>query len=124
VWLRPDNIDVTWPTVVDEQCTIVHARDVDPALVARLWPLGEWAGHAHELQAEMATLVKPLERSDTSALADGFVVSAAVLRHFQADPLLPEELLPRGWPGRSLREDYDRFDRAYRALLRDYFRIL
>ena len=50
--------------------------------------------------------------------------SAAVLRHFQADPLLPEELLPRGWPGRALREDYDRFDLAHRALLREYFRIL
>ena len=124
VWLRPDNLDVTWPTVVDEQCTIVHARDVDPSLVTRLWPLDEWADQANELRAAMATLVEPLERGDTSALADGFVVSAAVLRHFQADPLLPEELLPRGWPGAGLRTDYDRFDVAYRALLREYFRIL
>jgi phenylacetic acid degradation operon negative regulatory protein len=44
-----------------------------------------------------------------------------VLRHFQADPLLPEELLPRAWPGTGLRHDYDRFDLAYRALLREYF---
>jgi phenylacetic acid degradation operon negative regulatory protein len=124
VWLRPDNIDVTWPAVVDEQCTIVHARDVDPALVTRLWPLTEWADRANGLRAEIATLVDPLESGDTGALADGFVVSAAVLRHFQADPLLPEELLPRDWPGRELREEYDRFDRAYRALLREYFRIL
>jgi phenylacetic acid degradation operon negative regulatory protein len=124
VWLRPDNIDVTWPAVVDEQCTIVHARDVDPSLVTRLWPLDEWADHAAELRAEMAKLVEPLEGGDTRALADGFVVSAAVLRNFQADPLLPEELLPLGWPGKALRADYDRFDLAYRALLRDYFRIL
>ena len=48
-------------------------------------------------------------------------LSASVLRHFQADPLLPEELLPRGWPGVELRTDYDRFDTAYRALLREYF---
>jgi phenylacetic acid degradation operon negative regulatory protein len=124
VWLRPDNIDVTWPPVVAEQCTIVHARDVDSALVRRLWPVDEWAGRADELRAAMAEFVDPLERGDTSALADGFVVSAAVLRHFQADPLLPEELLPRGWPGAALRTEYDRFDAAYRALLRDYFRIL
>lgn len=124
VWLRPDNIDVAWPAIVDEQCTIVHARDVDPALVTRLWPLEEWPDRANELRAGMATLVEPLEGGDTRALADGFVVSAAVLRHFQADPLLPEELLPRGWPGAALREDYDRFDVAYRALLREYFRIL
>ena len=57
-------------------------------------------------------------------LLNSFVVSAAVLRHFQADPLLPDEVLPPGWPGPALRDDYDRFDRAYRALLREYFRIL
>jgi phenylacetic acid degradation operon negative regulatory protein len=124
VWLRPDNIDVTWPAVVDEQCTIVHARDVDPSLVTRLWSLSEWADRANVLRTGMAKLVAPLEDGYTDALAEGFVVSAAVLRHFQADPLLPEELLPREWPGRGLRDEYDRFDAAYRALLRDYFRIL
>ena len=40
-------------------------------------------------------------------LAPGFELSAAVLRHLQADPLLPAELLPAGWPGTSLREEYD-----------------
>ena len=124
VWLRPDNIDVTWPAVVDEQCTVVHARDVDPSLATRLWPVEKWADRANELRAAMATLVEPLERGDAHALADGFVVSAAVLRQFQADPLLPEEFLPGAWPGTGLRDDYDRFDLAYRALLRDYFRIL
>ena len=124
VWLRPDNLEVRWPEVVGEQCTIVHARDVDPSLVSRLWDLAAWATGADELRSAINELVGPLERGDTGALADGFVVSAAVLRHFQADPLLPEELLPRGWPGAALREEYDRFDAAYRAVLRDWFRIL
>ena len=48
--------------------------------------------------------------------------SAAVLRHLQADPLLPEDLLWMGWPGTALRDDYDVYDRAYRSLLRDWFR--
>lgn len=122
VWMRPDNVDVTWPAVVDDQCTIVHARDVDPALVTRLWPLGEWIDDANALRTDMAELVEPLERGETGALAAGFVVSAAVLRQFQADPLLPEELLPQAWPGAALRTEYDRFDAAYRSLLRDYFR--
>lgn len=124
VWLRPDNIDITWPKVVGAQCTIVHGRDVDPSLVKRLWDLDDWAGRAGELRTDMARLVEPLEAGDTNALADGFVVSAAVLRQFQSDPLLPEELLPGSWPGRALRTEYDRFDAAYRAVLRDYFRIL
>ena len=124
VWLRPDNIDLAWAPVVAEQCTVVHARDVDSALVDRLWDLPGWAKTADDLRAAIAELVGPLEQADTSALADGFVVSAAVLRHFQADPLLPDELLPRAWPGGSLRQEYDRFDAAYRAVLRDWFRIL
>jgi phenylacetic acid degradation operon negative regulatory protein len=44
-------------------------------------------------------------------------VSAAVLRHLLADPLLPEELLPAGWPGAELRALYDDFDTRYREVL-------
>ena len=38
-------------------------------------------------------------------------------------PLLfpPPELLPQDWPGPALREQYDRYDAAYRATLRDWF---
>jgi phenylacetic acid degradation operon negative regulatory protein len=45
-----------------------------------------------------------------------------VLRHLQADPLLPAELLPARWPGSALRADYDRYDAAYRSTLRAWFR--
>ena len=38
---------------------------------------------------------------DLDALAEGFVLSAATLRHFQADPLLPPELLPDALAGRA-----------------------
>jgi phenylacetic acid degradation operon negative regulatory protein len=55
-------------------------------------------------------------------LAEGFVLSAATLRHFQADPLLPPELLPSGWPGAALRADYDEYDTAFKAVWRDWYR--
>ena len=51
-------------------------------------------------------------------LAPGFELSAAVLRHLQADPLLPAELLPADWPGALLRSTYDGWDARYRATLR------
>ena len=89
-------------------------------LAASLWDLEGWVGTAHELRRAMHELVGPLEAGRPEALAPGFVLSAAVLRHFLADPLLPRELLPRHWPGRALRDDYDRYDAAYRALLRDW----
>jgi phenylacetic acid degradation operon negative regulatory protein len=123
VWLRPDNIDVDWPPVAREHCTTMHAGNVDPSVARGLWDLADWASQAVALRARMKPLVRPLERGDTDPLAEGFVVSAAVLRMLQSDPLLPSELLPGRWPGDALRDDYDRFDTAYRAVLRAWFAL-
>jgi phenylacetic acid degradation operon negative regulatory protein len=121
VWARPDNVAVYWPAVAADQCTVIHADELDRALAADLWDVGAWAASARELRAAMRPLVGPLERGDTAPLANGFVVSAAVLRLLQADPLLPPELLPARWPGDDLRADYERFDHAYRAVLVSWF---
>jgi phenylacetic acid degradation operon negative regulatory protein len=122
VWVRPDNIDVAWPNVVSEHCTIVSDAKVDPTLVGELWDLDAWSATANTLRRDMAALVEPLEQGDTKSLAPGFITSAAVLRHLQADPLLPSALLPRDWPGTAIRSEYDRFDAAHRSVLRDWFR--
>jgi phenylacetic acid degradation operon negative regulatory protein len=55
-------------------------------------------------------------------LAPGFTLSAAVLRHLQADPLLPPELLTPEWPGDRLRHSYDEWDRRYRETLTSWSR--
>jgi phenylacetic acid degradation operon negative regulatory protein len=126
VWMRPDNVGPVEPLPRDlgDHCTWLRdARSEDDrALAASLWDLTGWAARAADLRRDIKPLLRPLDRHDTSALAPGFVVSAAVLRHFQADPLLPSELLPARWPGAALREEYDRFDAAYRAVLREWFR--
>ena len=129
VWLRPANLDPERSpaarAVLAGQC---HRFDVDSPegesaadLAASLWDLAGWAGRARALDQALDALVGALEGGDPAALAPGFVLSAAVLRHFQADPLLPDELLPPDWPGDDLRHRYDRYDRAYRALLADWF---
>ena len=126
VWLRPDNLDAAGSvedrSVVDLHCRwfVVHPDD-DADLAAELWDLDHWAGRATVLRREMAHLADRLRDDDTDALAPGFVLSAAVLRHFNADPLLPRELLPRRWPGDALRADYERYDAAYRSVLADWF---
>lgn len=130
VWLRPDNLArdrlPAASEVVDGQCrwfgvepdvTLEHPDD---ELAAQLWDLEAWATRALDLRRRMHSLVSRIDEGDTEALAPGFVLSAAVLRHFGVDPLLPRELLPRHWPGSALRVDYDRYDRAYRALLADW----
>jgi phenylacetic acid degradation operon negative regulatory protein len=126
VWTRPDNLERPLTPaleVADAQCqwflgdpqlTLAHS---DADLAAQLWDLPAWASRATALRRSMHDLVTRLEAGDTGALADGFVLSAAVLRHFLADPLLPRELEPRGWPGAALRADYDRYDAAYRQVL-------
>lgn len=126
VWLRPDNLDPDRLTdariVVEPRCRWFHVQpDDDTGLVGTLWDLAGWSTRATALRRHMAGLVGRLDGGDTEALAPGFLLSAAVLRQFNADPLLPRELLPRHWPGDALRADYERYDRAYRSVLGDWF---
>lgn len=123
VWLRPDNLP-SYPTLpVDGGVEWFRSVPMgDPRVLAsELWDLDGWAAQAEDLRRRMDHLVGSLEAGDRRSLADGFVLSADALRHFQSDPLLPTELLPAAWPGSSLRQDYDRYDAAYRAVLSDWF---
>lgn len=121
VWTRPDNVAIHALRNAGD-VVVMAARTpegVDPAThAARLWDLEAWARRARELLAAL----RALEPAAYEDLAPGFELSAAVLRHLQADPLLPAELLPGDWPGRSLRESYDDWDGRYRALLRGWAR--
>ena len=127
VWGRPDNLapdrsgDAT--EVVDRWC--VRWRGALPHIapgLGSLWDLRGWASAAGNLRRDMTGLTSPLDRGDTRALAAGFITSAAVLRLLQSDPLLPDDLLPRGWPGADLRAQYDAYDATYRAVLRSWLR--
>jgi phenylacetic acid degradation operon negative regulatory protein len=128
VWLRPDNLDETSSSpqaraVVDAQChRFVGRPEPDDGLEGQLWDLGGWALEAVRLRRRLAQVVTRFDAGDTEALAPGFVLSAEVLRHLLADPLLPDELLGPDWPGPALRADYDRYDQAFKTMWRDWFR--
>ncbi|MFC4014468.1 PaaX family transcriptional regulator C-terminal domain-containing protein [Nonomuraea purpurea] len=111
-WMRPANLVRRWPEIVAAQCTLIDGRPHgDPTPL--LWDLDGWADEARRLE-------RALDRSE--GLAEGFLVSAAVLRHLLADPLLPPELLPADWPGGELRARYDDFDARYREVLHTHLR--
>ncbi len=117
VWIRPDNLHAE--TRLDD-VHLIRAQSVDPedvismtAAVPRLWDLRGWTGTSADLAARLAKL----DPSDISNLAACFELSAACLRHFQNDPLLPPELLPVDWPGFALRAAYSAWDKAYRKVL-------
>lgn len=114
VWLRPDNLELAPPPLATQHCSWLLA-DLDEAPL-HLWDLDGWAATARGLVNELG------DAPTIDALAPGFVLSAAVLRHLAADPLLPPDLLPRRWPGDELRATYDAWDRAYRNLLAAWHR--
>ncbi|CAN5273507.1 PaaX family transcriptional regulator C-terminal domain-containing protein [soil metagenome] len=122
VWLRPANLPVGLlheaEAIAADQCLVLTSTVADPAaLAASLWDLDGWARIATYLLADIDRLGGRLARTDHTALADGFVVSAAVLRHLQADPLLPAELLTERWPGRELRHRHRAFDHTFKEVL-------
>ena len=127
VWLRPANLPADRTpearAVADRQCLWAPRTALAPAPdPGDLWDLRAWAADARALQHEIAGLLPRFDAGDTGALGVGFVASAAVLRLLQRDPLLPPSLRPPDWPGDALRHDYDRYDAAYRAVWRDWFR--
>lgn len=99
VWLRPANLTRDLPADLGEVIQRYTSRPDRPAreLAASLWPLDAWSGTARELLAHIAGADRP---------ADRLTAFAAVVRHLLADPVLPPELLPAGWPGGELRAAY------------------
>jgi phenylacetic acid degradation operon negative regulatory protein len=117
VWMRPANLAVQLPDQLDGDIELMMARPVEAEELAhRLWDLAAWSARARDLLHRLDVLVpdKP------EALAPGFELSAAVLRHLQADPLLPPALVPADWPGVSLRAAYEQWDTRYRTTLQEW----
>jgi phenylacetic acid degradation operon negative regulatory protein len=120
VWMRPDNVAVVLAEELGDDVELMTARPADAGrLVGHLWDLPAWSSRAEELLGHLADLTP----DSAESLAPGFELSAAVLRHLQADPLLPYVLLPSEWPGDRLRTEYDRWDAQYRATLRSWSRV-
>jgi phenylacetic acid degradation operon negative regulatory protein len=101
VWMRPDNIAIDFDADVRDRARIVQTRDDAPTeLAGQLWDLPAWARTGQRLAAEMAAAAQVPQR---------FVVATAIVRHLLTDPVLPDEILPAGWPGARLRDAYNDF---------------
>lgn len=123
VWTRPDNLPGERPSAPG--CEWIKGEFADaPAMAATLWDLEGWADGARELQSDLELWTPRLVAEGVEVLAPTFVLSADVLRHLQADPLLPRELLPRDWPGDPLRKAYDAFDAAFKRAWRAWYRSI
>ncbi len=101
VWLRPDNVKIALPDEVVSRVRLLHSFDDRPAdLAAQLWDLPAWASTGSRLLDDM---------SAATDVPGRFVAAAGMVRHLLTDPVLPDELLPDGWPGAALRNSYAQF---------------
>lgn len=101
VWMRPNNLDVTFDDDTLSRLRMLTARDDNPAdLAGELWDLPGWARSGEDLLDALAT---------AGDVPGRFVVAAGIVRHLLTDPVLPDELLPTGWPGERLRAAYTDF---------------
>lgn len=101
VWLRPDNLDIELPPSVTNHVWVLQTRTATPeALSAQLWDLPGWSLYA-------TSLLRWWDQAE--AIPARFVLAAAMVRHLLADPVLPDELLPTGWPADEIRSRYREF---------------
>ncbi|AQA01799.1 PaaX domain-containing protein, C- domain protein [Mycobacterium sp. MS1601] len=101
VWLRPDNLSAELAEEIGARVRILSSHDHAPAeLAGLLWDLPQWSATGHRLIKEMA---------EARDIPSRFGTAAAMVRHLLTDPLLPDELLPAGWPGDELRSRYQEF---------------
>lgn len=81
-------------------------------LAGRLWPLEQIAERYRDfiatyesVPAELEAMMKRGERiAEHDFLPGALQIAIRFMRCFEADPLLPPELLPKPWPGRDARE--------------------
>ncbi len=129
VWMRPANLDAldqaAVRTQVDDHVTWLRVAPVSDAEAAefadRIFDLAGWAAGATALEGALVSARDRLA-TDDSALVDGFMLSAAALRHFVHDPRLPTELQPAEWPADALHRAFDAYHVDYRSVLSQFFR--
>lgn len=117
VWLRPDNLDASrlpeHRATIDAQCFCLVGATAPDAVTDRLFDAADWAAGARSLIDALDDASHPPDELGPGDLAAGFRLSIAVVRHLDADPLLPDELLPAPWPGAELRERYAEYHHVY-----------
>ncbi|WHU46328.1 PaaX family transcriptional regulator C-terminal domain-containing protein [Gordonia sp. L191] len=119
VWTRPANLDRPFSARLLEVSTCFEARPLSGSaeLAHRLWDLDAWSRRGH-------AFLDALDDVSNRGAADEprrFRIMVAAVHHLQTDPLLPDELLPAGWPAEALTTVYTEY-RAWLAAMRENLR--
>ncbi len=124
VWVRPDNLDLSLEEVLEEfgfsndvlwmRGALHNGRD-NGALAEDLFELRRRARAIDRACRDLEASLRRLgSLSPERALAETFAVGGRAIKFMFEDPLLPGELLPRGWRGDNLRNLFAEYDRIGR----------
>src|SRR5205823_1103008 len=119
VWLRPDNLGRPAALVEEPPVRWLEAQPHDDpaALAGELWDLADWSARGEALLDAGPEEPGDLVTAEPEWAAAVFAAAAATLRHLRTDPLLPESLLPAGWPAGRLRARYAGYLTAIQRLV-------
>jgi phenylacetic acid degradation operon negative regulatory protein len=120
VWLRPDNLGrpVALPDESPVRWLEAQPHGDPAALAGELWDLAAWSAGGEALLVAGPEEAGDLVAAEADWAAAVFAAAAATLRHLRTDPLLPETLLPPGWPADRLRARYAGYLTAIQRLVR------
>jgi phenylacetic acid degradation operon negative regulatory protein len=113
VLAEAERLDVTEQVTVASTSELQTGGIRDPRAIAeRLWPIAEVAARYENFVRIYEGVPEQLERmrrnhqrlAEADFLPGALVIGIKFQECFNADPLLPPELLPRPWPGRRARE--------------------
>lgn len=110
VWMRPTNLRRPRAYADDSvlECFTVQSHPQPTELAARLWDLDGWSARGEELLAAFGEVRDPALRLS---------IAATMVRLLTADPLLPANLVPQGWPGQRIRQAYRDYQQELRAMV-------
>jgi phenylacetic acid degradation operon negative regulatory protein len=119
VWLRPDNLGraVNLSGDAPVRWLAAEPHDDPAALAGELWDLTAWAAQGEALLSAGPEEPGDLVAAESEWASAVFAAAAATLRHLRTDPLLPDTLLPPGWPADRLRARYARYLKAIQRLV-------
>jgi phenylacetic acid degradation operon negative regulatory protein len=118
VWIAPSGVPVPEEAARAIRLEVSAEDDSGRRLLRESWPLDRTAGAYQKFMKTFAPLRAWSERPDALTEADAFTARILLIHHYRRvvlrDPLLPDALLPKDWPGRPARA---LCSDIYRALL-------
>jgi phenylacetic acid degradation operon negative regulatory protein len=107
VWVAPSGVPVPEEASSAIRLEVSAEDDSGRRLLSESWPLDRTADAYLKFMKTFEPLRAFIERREQLSDTDAFTARILLIHHYRRvvlrDPLLPEALLPKDWPGRAAR---------------------